>query len=200
MSGRYVKRFRMAVEIGSFKGPAPATTPAGYRLVAWNDALIDVHARTKFRAFRHEIDARVFPCLGDPEGCRRLMREIRSKPGFMPAAAWLIAWGQLPEELQWCGTIQAVSERRISAMIQNVGVVPGHRGTGLGSLLISRVVEACQRAGLARVCLEVTADNLGAVRLYERLGFRRMKTVYKTLDDEPVGWNLSTPCLGVAAG
>jgi mycothiol synthase len=200
MSGRYVKRFRMAVEVSAFRGPAACSALGGYRLVAWNDALLDVHARTKFRAFRGEIDSRVFPCLGDLEGCRRLMREIRAKPGFMPAAAWLVAWGQLPEELQWCGTIQAVADRRAAAMIQNVGVVPGHRGAGLGSLLIARVVEACGRAGLGRVSLEVTADNRGAVRLYERLGFRRMRTVYKTLDDESLDWNLPTPCLGVAAG
>jgi len=200
MSGRYVKRFRMGVDVEAFKGPAASDSPEGYRLVSWNEALLDVHARTKFRAFRHEIDSRVFPCLGDLEGCRRLMREIRAKPGFMPSAAWLIAWGQLPEELEWCGTIQAVADRRVAAMIQNVGVVPGHRGAGLGSLLIARVVEACGRAGLARVCLEVTADNRGAVRLYERLGFRRIRTLYKTIDGEALEWNLPTPCLGVASG
>jgi ribosomal protein S18 acetylase RimI-like enzyme len=30
--------------------------------------------------------------------------------------------------------------------------------------------------------LEVTADNCRAVRLYQRLGFRRVRTVYKVSD------------------
>jgi len=36
--------------------------------------------------------------------------------------------------------------------------------------------------GIARVYLEVTAQNVGAVRLYQRLGFRRTRTVYKAAD------------------
>ena len=37
-------------------------------------------------------------------------------------------------------------------------------------------------ARLGRAILEVTAQNDAAVRLYHRLGFRRRKTVYKTVD------------------
>jgi ribosomal protein S18 acetylase RimI-like enzyme len=37
-------------------------------------------------------------------------------------------------------------------------------------------------AGIRRVYLEVTAQNTGAVRLYQRLGFRLIKTVYKAAD------------------
>jgi hypothetical protein len=36
--------------------------------------------------------------------------------------------------------------------------------------------------GLARVYLEVTAQNDGAVRLYKRLGFRRTKTLFKAVE------------------
>ena len=92
MESTYFKRFRMEVDLRR-DSPAvgPATLPPGYRFVPWNEALLDVHARTKFRAFRDEIDAVVFPCLGSLDGCRRLMREIRAKPGFLPATAWLIA-------------------------------------------------------------------------------------------------------------
>ena len=37
-----------------------------------------------------------------------------------------------PGQHAWCGTIQGVVDRYGTGMIQNVGVVPGHRGTGLG--------------------------------------------------------------------
>lgn len=180
MSTTYFKRFRMEADLGT-----PRTVPAlpsGYRFVPWNEAVIDVHARTKFRAFRDELDAIVFPCLGSLDGCRRLMREIRGKSGFLPAATWLIARGNAPESLQWCGTIQGVAERGGVGMIQNVGIAPGHRGLGLGRCLVERALAGFRMHGLNRASLEVTVDNARAMRLYQRLGFRRTRTVYKVVD------------------
>jgi hypothetical protein len=176
----YFKRFRMEVDLAATR--LPPALPPGYRFVPWNEALVDIHGRTKFRSFRDEIDAAVFPCLGDLEGCRRLMREIRGKPGFLPNATWLIAHGANPESLQWCGTIQGIAERGGTGMIQNIGIVPGHRGLGLGTCLIERALAGFRVHGLLRVSLEVTADNRRAVQLYQRLGFRRTRTVYKVVD------------------
>lgn len=191
MDSTYFKRFRMEADLrpgwlASAAAPDLAVElPAGYRFVAWNEAVLDAHARTKWRAFRDEIDAHVFPCLGDAEGCRRLMREIRNKPGFLPDATWLIARGQGPDEIQWCGTIQGVIDRGNGGMIQNVGVIPGCRGIGLGAALVRRSLAGFRAHGLRAASLEVTAENWRAVRLYQRLGFRRTKTVYKVVD--PVG-------------
>jgi GNAT superfamily N-acetyltransferase len=180
MQSTYFKRFRMEIDLAA--AAAQGSLPPGYRFVPWNEAVVDVHARTKFRAFRDEIDALVFPCLGDIDGCRRLMREIRNKPGFQPAATWLIARGSSPEALQWCGTIQGVGARGSVGMIQNVGVVPGHRGLGLGRCLVDQALAGFRMQGLRRVGLEVTVDNARAVRLYQRMGFRRTRTVYKVVE------------------
>jgi hypothetical protein len=185
MDSTYFKRYRMEVDLASPRHPA--ALPPGYRLVPWSETVLDVHARTKYRSFRDEIDALVFPCLGSHDGCRRLMREIRNKPGFLPNATWLIAHGTAPESLQWCGTIQGVAERGGAGMVQNIGVVPGHRGLGLGSCLIERCLAGFRMHGLRRVTLEVTAENARAVRLYQRLGFRRIRTVYKVVDEAAVG-------------
>ena len=184
MESNYFKRFRMDVDLAVTRQP-PRLRP-GYRFVPWNEALVDVHARAKFRAFRDEIDEAVFPCLGSFEGCRRLMREIRKKPGFLPDATWLIAFGRSPEDLQWCGTIQGVAAAGSCGLIQNIGVVPGHRALGLGTCLIERCLAGFRMHGLQRVCLEATAENSGAVRLYQRLGFRRVRTVYKAVDEAAV--------------
>jgi ribosomal protein S18 acetylase RimI-like enzyme len=180
MAAGYFKRFRMAADLLRIRRPAPL--PSGYRFVPWNEALLDVHARTKYHAFRDEIDAVVFPCLGDPEGCRRLMREIRDKAGFLPLATWLIVRGDSPAAVDWCGTIQGVVDETGAGSIQNIGIVPGHRGIGLGTALIERALAGFRDWGAARATLEVTADNSGAVRLYQRLGFRRQRTVYKVVD------------------
>ncbi len=185
MESTYFKRFRMEVD-ATLPRPA-AALPPGYRFVPWNEAVLDIHARTKFRSFRDEIDALVFPCLGNLEGCRRLMREIRNKSGFLPNATWLVAHGSAPESLQWCGTIQGIAERGGLGMIQNIGIVPGHRGLQLGTCLIEQALAGFRMHGIGRVSLEVTADNTGAVRLYQRLGFRRTRTVYKVVDEAAAG-------------
>ena len=190
----YFKRYRMEIPLGASVMSAweaqPAELPAGYRLVPWHDGLLDAHARTKFRAFRSEIDAVVFPCLGDLEGCRRLMREIRGKAGFLPAASWLVARAvrrpdpadARPAEIEWCGTIQGVIDAAGNGSIQNIGVVPAHRGYGLATAMIARALAGFADQAAPRASLEVTADNARAVRLYRKLGFRRVKTIYKTVD------------------
>ena len=51
-----------------------------------------------------------------------------------------------------------------------------------GMTLLAQSLIGFWRSGLAKGYLEVTARNSGAVRLYERLGFRKVKTVYKASD------------------
>jgi ribosomal protein S18 acetylase RimI-like enzyme len=182
VASTYFKRFRMEADL--LIPRRPPVLPEGYRLVAWNEALLDAHARTKYRSFCDEIDAVVLPCLGDLEGCRRLMREIRRKPGFLADATWLIARVVAPGQHSWCGTIQGVVDKQGTGMIQNVGVVPGHRGIGLGTLLVLQAMAGFGRAGLRKASLEVTAENTSAAQLYRRLGFRRARTVYKVVDDK----------------
>jgi hypothetical protein len=68
--------------------------------------------------------------------------------------------------------------------IQNLGIVPKFRGHGLGAALMQQALAGFQRAGLRRAFLEVTAQNTNAVRLYKRLGFSRVRTVYKVSEVE----------------
>ena len=171
----YYKRFRMEIDLdGSIRGPS---MPPPYRWVSWDEGLLEQHAEVKFVSFREEIDSHVFPCLGDRNGCQRLMREIRRKPGFLPAATWLILG-----PAGYVGTIQGVMDRGPIGAIQNVGVAPEFRGRGLGSALVRKALEGFHAAGLRRAYLEVTAENSSAVTLYRNVGFRRSKTLYKAVD------------------
>jgi RimJ/RimL family protein N-acetyltransferase len=177
----YFRRYRMEIDLALplFERPA---APAEYRLTPWNDRLLETHAQTKFQCFRWEMDANVFPSLSTKEGCRRLMTEIARRSGFVPEATWLLEyWPAGARRPQPCGTIQGVAEDRVGA-IQNVGVTSKHRGLGLGTLLVWQSLAGFRAAGIRRVFLEVTAQNRGACRLYERLGFRQTKVVYKASD------------------
>ncbi len=177
----YFKRYRMEIDLRRFV-PATRPLPTGYRMLPWSEDLLEAHADAKYRSFCTEVDANVFPCLGDRDGCLRLMTEITRRTNFIPGATWLIQ-AELPEG-GWenCGTIQGVSDRGMFGAIQNLGVTPGHRNAGLGGRLLSEALEGFRRSGLDRAYLEVTANNVGALRLYERFGFQIVKTVYKAAD------------------
>jgi len=180
---RYHKRFQMELDLRRWRRQALALH-ADYRLRSWSPELLHEHALAKYHSFRDELDAVVFPCLGELESCLRLMREIRDRDGFVPEATWLAQYvGAGPRRVEACGTIQAIRLGRARANIQNIGVTPHHRGRGVGAALISASLSGLQQVGVTRVALEVTADNDSAVRLYRRLGFRSVKTVYKAIEE-----------------
>jgi ribosomal protein S18 acetylase RimI-like enzyme len=174
----YFKRYRMYIDLEQ-QALAEPVLPEGYQFYAWDVALLAAHATAKYRSFCTEIDAVVFPCLGDPAGCLRLMTEISRKATFLPAATWLLGYvGDGRPTADFCGTIQGIRDENEGA-IQNIGVVPEHRGRGLGTQLILRALHGFRQAGLRRVYLEVTAQNEAAIRLYRRIGFETARTVYK---------------------
>lgn len=175
MAITYYKRFRMEVDLREFHEPPTLESP--FFWVPWDEPLLEQHAEVKYRCFQEELDSVVFPCLGDRQGCQRLMREIRRKPGFLPEATWLIS-----SPRGYCATIQGVVDRGPVGSIQNVGVVPQFRGRGLGRALVRQALLGFREVGLERAFLEVTAENAGAVKLYRELGFRKSKVVYKAVD------------------
>ena len=189
----YFKRYRMEIDLDrSLAAPLP---PVGFRYIPWDQRLLDTHADTKYRSFRAEIDANIFSCLGDAEGCQRLMLEISRKEGFLPEATWLIAYdgpgasaadrstaAEITPRTVFCGTVQGIRDRTGFGAIQNLGVTPEFRGLGLGSCLLLKALEGFHRVGLRRSFLEVTAQNDGAIRLYRRLGFHKARTVYKAVE------------------
>jgi ribosomal protein S18 acetylase RimI-like enzyme len=182
MGVTYFKRFRMEYDLRG-RLFEPWELPPGYSLVPWRPTLLDAHVDAKYRSFRFEIDANVFTCFHDREGCARLMNEIVRRDGFLPQATWLLMHHRSDHgKAEPCGTIQGVLDDSGEGAIQNVGVVREHRGHRLGSLLIRKSLEGFRDAGLERAWLEVTAQNMGAFRLYQRLGFRKVKTVYKAAD------------------
>jgi len=178
----YFKRYRMEYDLSGPLPLAPVAAPLHYELVPFSSGLVREHAVAKYQSFRQELDANVFPCLGRRDGCARLMREITRRSGFVSGATWLCRYRD-PQTGRSVpvGTIQGLEVDRWGA-VQNLGIDVAHRGRGLGSMLLSRAAQGFRDFGLTRMHLEVTTDNTAAIRLYERLGFRRARVVYKAAD------------------
>ena len=181
----YTRRYRMELDMRRWRR-RPIGLPDDYRLVPWDGSLVEAHAEVKYHSFRDEIDAQVFPCLGELDGCCRLMTEIQARDGFVPESTWLAEYvGAGPARSEYCGTIQAVRTHKDRASIQNVGVVPFHRGRGIGSALILAALLGFEYLAIQRIYLEVTSENQRAVRLYRKLGFRTVRTLYKAVELAP---------------
>jgi ribosomal-protein-alanine N-acetyltransferase len=56
-----------------------------------------------------------------------------------------------------------------------VDVASGHRRLGVGRALLKELVARLERAGAQFIRLEVDLRNTGAIRFYERLGFRETR-------------------------
>jgi len=55
--------------------------------------------------------------------------------------------------------------------ITNIAVHPEYRGQGIGTRLLSFPIAVAQSRGINGLTLEVRQSNVGARRLYERMGF-----------------------------
>lgn len=185
MSTTEILRLLMQLDLRRTELPA-AVLPVGYRWVSWRPMLVERHAAVKWRAFRGGGDSLIFPCLGDAEGCRRLMRLISGHAAFCPEATWMVTYH--PED-DWpaddCATIQGIIRNGRSGAIQNVGVIPGHRRLGIGRALVLQALAGFRDLGLVTATLEVTADNHAAVALYESLGFHVTRELLRSSESLP---------------
>jgi ribosomal protein S18 acetylase RimI-like enzyme len=80
------------------------------------------------------------------------------------------------------GLVAAYPDHAHSRMfISNVSVLPAWRGRGLAAGLITRCGDAARDLGLQGMALELSAENVAARRLYEKLGF------VTTMDESDLG-------------
>jgi [ribosomal protein S18]-alanine N-acetyltransferase len=78
------------------------------------------------------------------------------------------------------------------AHITLLGVHPQYQRQGLGTLLLTALLDKARSIEMARATLEVRASNQGAIDLYERFGFqtvgRRKKYYQDTGEDGIIMW------------
>ena len=174
----YVKRFQMAYDLVN-RPVAEPVLPNHYVWIPWSPGVLGTHATVKYLGFRDNIDGKIFPSFGSLERCRNLMDALSSHKGFLPETTWLIARKFPDSPPEYCATIQGIRHSEETGGIQNVAVLPEFRCQGLGTALIWKALSGFQQAGIQRVGLEVTAENLVALRLYQQVGFVVLKTVSK---------------------
>ena len=75
------------------------------------------------------------------------------------------------ELVGWCDVFPHWAYALQHAGSLGMGVREDFRGRGIGERLLRATLDDALRKGIYRVTLEARADNLRAIRLYERVGF-----------------------------
>ena len=164
----YPRRF---LEASAAQGLAlPEREPEGIVIAPWTEAKQDDSARLVAAAYRGHIDSEINDQYRSPSGSRRFLSNIVQYPGcgtfFAPAS---FAASEAKSGL--CGVSLTSLVARDTGHITQICVSPSQRGRGLGYSLLRRSLLALAAHGCRTVGLTVTSSNIGAIRLYQQMGF-----------------------------
>ncbi|CAH1660968.1 GCN5-related N-acetyltransferase [Hyphomicrobiales bacterium] len=95
----------------------------------------------------------------------------RSHDAIIESIAMPAAFATLRDRGEPVGFGLAVYERAAVGLFDIV-IAPEHRGRGYGRALVAALMAWGRKAGADRAYLQVRAENDGARRLYDRIGFR----------------------------
>jgi len=170
----YTRQF-MLLSLAESTTPAPPV-PAGMRLSRWNDRYFDPCAKLIFLAYADHVDGEINDQYRSKSGALRFLKNIILLPGcgnFVPGASLV---------LHQPGSDDLIGAILTSEVCPGVGhttqicVQPGYQGHGIGRMLMLASAEALRGMKFRELTLTVTSDNYTAVKLYEKLGFRTIKS------------------------
>jgi len=144
--------------------------PAGYRLAAWRPEDAEPVAYLFQALERHPLERLLWPHLATPAGARELVDMLTQGDA---AASFVIVEERAGAEAL-AGYVLAQRMRSGEGHIGELGVEPRHARRGLGRALVQAAVAAL--AGAPAIWLTVSAGNVAARGLYEKLGFERTDT------------------------
>lgn len=86
----------------------------------------------------------------------------------------------------WCDIFPEDNPRQNHRGGLGMGLIPEFRGQGLGSQLLSAVLDHAKKIGLEKVELHVYTSNMAAIALYKRFGFEEEGLIkkYRKIDGQ----------------
>lgn len=167
------RTFMMREADGKRIGKGPASDRI--LLEPWRDERNEEAAQLIGMAYHGHIDSYINDQYQSIAGARRFLLNIVQYPGcgrfFQPAS--FLAFDR--ETGQPCGLILGSLVAETVGHITQICVAPQMRRRGIGHELLRSALERMEEYGCRKTSLTVTSVNEGAIRLYEDLGFRRMR-------------------------
>jgi ribosomal protein S18 acetylase RimI-like enzyme len=146
------------------------------RLERWSDRDFERCARLIHLAYANHVDGEINDQYRSEGGALKFLKNIVVLPGcgqFQPEASFVLHQAG-SEQLLGVVLTSAVSSE--DGHTTQICVQPDYQRHGLGRQLIEASIQALHARGFSALSLTVTSVNATAVRLYEHLGFRTIKT------------------------
>ena len=142
---------------------------------SWREERREEAAQMIAFAYQGHIDSEINDQYQTVSGARRFVGNIIQYPGcgrfFGPASCMAFRKDTgLP-----CGLILTSLVSEGVGHITQICVSPDSRGLGVGYELLRRALRSFADHDCSKVSLTVTSSNTQAIRLYERMGFRRTR-------------------------
>ena len=97
-------------------------------------------------------------------------RELETLPGNYAPPGGRLLLARDDDEAAGCIALRPI-DREICEM-KRLYVRPAHRGSGLGRMLVDRIITEARQAGYRQMRLDSLPTMQAAISLYRRLGFR----------------------------
>lgn len=150
--------------------------PSGLRLERWDDRYFEPCARLIQAAYAGHVDSEINDQYRSEAGALRFLKNIILLPGcgqFRPEASMIV---RPPSSDRLVAVVLTSCVSHGVGHTTQICVLPGYQGQGLGRRLMAASVQALKSKQFHALSLTVTSANAQAVKLYERIGFRTMKT------------------------
>ena len=169
------RRYFMQMDLAGYKPLLLDQLPAGLAMRPWNEADFTPAAHLIAGAYAGHLDSRINDQYQSIAGSMRFLHNIIRFPGcgrFDPAASRVLVQSQTGALK---GVLLCSQVKDDVAHITQICVAPEWQGRGLGGRMIEDCALYLDKRGFRAATLTVTQQNVGAVRLYERLGFTRLR-------------------------
>jgi GNAT superfamily N-acetyltransferase len=114
----------------------------------------------------------------DAAGRKRLIKDgFGSRPKFEP---WLAYWGREREPVGYMILVDLYSsfEARPTLYLEDLFVLPGYRGRGIGKVMMQRCIDLAWKRGCGRMEWTCLDWNVKAQKFYHKLGARKLSEWY----------------------
>jgi len=143
-------------------------------LERWSDHYQDAAAHLISEAYSGHVDSSINDQYRTVAGARRFLYNIVQYPGcgqfYRPAS-----YAAFEPEGRICGVSLASLVAPEAGHITQICVLPSVKGTGIGHALLRQSLLTLRDMHCRSASLTVTASNVEAVQLYERVGFQTVR-------------------------
>jgi ribosomal protein S18 acetylase RimI-like enzyme len=171
----YPRQF-MVLDLGHARGATAPNAGAALAIERWNDRYFAACARLIQLAYANHMDGEINDQYRSESGALKFLKNIIMLPGcgqFQAQASFVL---RAPYNHELVGVALTSTVAPGVAHTTQICVMPGYQRHGLGRRLMDATIAALRERRYAALSLTVTSGNQGAVRLYEQIGFAKIKT------------------------